>query len=29
MGPTGSALTFAADGWSSFVTAVKGGDLSA
>ncbi|AGK80727.1 Toxin-antitoxin system, toxin component [Streptomyces microflavus DSM 40593] len=26
--PQGPALTFAADGWSSFVAAVKDGDLS-
>ncbi|MFE3776013.1 DUF397 domain-containing protein [Streptomyces sp. NPDC059122] len=25
--PHGPALTFSADGWSSFVTAVKGGEL--
>ncbi|CAM5741137.1 DUF397 domain-containing protein [Streptomyces microflavus] len=27
--PQGPALTFAADGWSSFVSAVKDSDLSA
>ncbi|MEW1757308.1 DUF397 domain-containing protein [Streptomyces cyaneofuscatus] len=27
--PHGPVLTFAAAGWSSFVAAVKGGDLSA
>ncbi|MFW3463134.1 DUF397 domain-containing protein [Streptomyces microflavus] len=26
---TGPALTFAADGWSSFVSAVRNGELSA
>ncbi|MEU3190077.1 DUF397 domain-containing protein [Streptomyces sp. NPDC006992] len=27
--PHGPVLTFAADGWSSFLSAVKGGDLRA
>ncbi|MFH9136575.1 DUF397 domain-containing protein [Streptomyces sp. NPDC017524] len=27
--PSGPALTFAADGWSSFVSAVRNGELSA
>lgn len=27
--PTGPAVIFSADGWSSFVTAIKGGHLSA
>ncbi|MFD3977114.1 DUF397 domain-containing protein [Streptomyces sp. NBUL23] len=27
--PSGPALTFAADGWSSFVSAVRDGELSA
>ncbi|MEU9454351.1 DUF397 domain-containing protein [Streptomyces sp. NPDC048277] len=27
--PHGPAITFAAEGWSAFVSAVKGGELSA